>query len=91
MNDEPMDKEDILNKLSEIHKMDYDYVDGRILGSMCTQAHPFAKEVYCKFLDTNLGDPGLFKGTKHLEDEVVKSIGNLLSLDEAYGNLIDCR
>lgn len=88
MNDEPMDKEDILNKLSEIHKMDYDYVDGRILGSMCTQAHPFAKEVYCKFLDTNLGDPGLFKGTKHLEDEVVKSIGNLLSLDEAYGNLV---
>ena len=88
MNDEPMDKEDILNKLSEIHKRDYDYADGRILGSMCTQAHPFAKEVYCKFLDSNLGDPGLFKGTKYLEDEVVKSIGNLLSLDEAYGNIV---
>ncbi len=27
---------------------------------MCTEAHPFAKEVYCKFLDSNLGDPGLF-------------------------------
>ena len=88
MKDEPMDKEDILKKLSEIHKQDYDYVDGRILGSMCTQAHPFAKEVYCKFLDTNLGDPGLFKGTKYLEDEVVRSIGNLLSLDEAYGNIV---
>lgn len=88
MKDEPMDKEDILKKLSEIHKLDYDYADGRILGSMCTQAHPFAKEVYCKFLDSNLGDPGLFKGTKYLEDEVVKSIGSLLSLDEAYGNLV---
>ena len=88
MKDEPMDKEDILKKLSEIHKLDYDYADGRILGSMCTQAHPFAKEVYCKFLDTNLGDPGLFKGTKYLEDEVVRSIGNLLSLDEAYGNIV---
>ncbi len=88
MKDEPMDKEDILKKLSEIHKQDYDYADGRILGSMCTQAHPFAKEVYCKFLDTNLGDPGLFKGTKYLEDEVVRSIGNLLSLDGAYGNIV---
>ena len=88
MQDEPIDKEDILKELSEIHKLDYDYADGRILGSMCTEAHPFAKEVYCRFLDTNLGDPGLFKGTKFIEDEVVKSIGELLSLDNAYGNIV---
>ena len=88
MQDEPIDKEDILNELSEIHKLDYDYSEGRILGSMCTEAHPFAKEVYCKFLDTNLGDPGLFKGTKFIEDEVIKSIGDLLSLDNAYGNIV---
>ena len=88
MQDEPIDKDDILKKLSEIKKLDYDYADGRILGSMCTEAHPFAKEVYCKFLDTNLGDPGLFKGTKYLEEEVIKSIGNLLSLDKSYGNIV---
>ena len=88
MQDEPIDREVILKELEEIHKLDYDYADGRILGSMCTEAHPFAKEVYCKFLDTNLGDPGLFKGTKHIEKEVVKSIGNLLSLDNAYGNIV---
>ena len=68
MQDEPIDREVILKELEEIHKLDYDYADGRILGSMCTEAHPFAKEVYCKFLDTNLGDPGLFKGTKHIEE-----------------------
>ena len=88
MQDEPIDREVILKELDEIHKLDYNYADGRILGSMCTEAHPFAKEVYCKFLDTNLGDPGLFKGTKHIEEEVVKSIGNLLSLDNAYGNIV---
>ena len=88
MQDEPIGKEDILKELSEIHKLDYEYADGRILGSMCTEAHPFAKEVYCKFLDTNLGDPGLFKGTKFIENEVVKSIGKLLSLDNAYGNIV---
>lgn len=88
MQDEPIDEKIILDELSEIHKLDYNYSDGRILGSMCTEAHPFAKEIYCKFLDTNLGDPGLFKGTKLIEEKVIASIGNLLSLDNAYGNIV---
>jgi tyrosine decarboxylase/aspartate 1-decarboxylase len=88
MQDKPIAKDEILKELEDIHKLDYDYADGRILGSMCTEAHPFAKEVYCKFLDTNLGDPGLFKGTKFIENEVIKSIGELLSLDNAYGNIV---
>lgn len=49
MQDEPIDKEDILKELSEIHKLDYDYADGRILGSMCTEAHPFAKKFIVNF------------------------------------------
>lgn len=88
MEDKPIDKQDILKELKELHELDYNYADGRILGSMCTEAHPFAKEVYCKFLDTNLGDPGLFKGTKQIEQKVIESIGELLSLDNAYGNIV---
>lgn len=88
MQEKSIDKEDILKELHEIHKLDNNYAEGRILGSMCTEAHPFAKEVYCKFLDTNLGDPGLFEGTKFIENEVIKSIGNLLSLDKSYGNIV---
>ena len=88
MDDKPIDKQDILKELEELHSLDHNYRDGRILGSMCTEAHPFAKEVYCKFLDTNLGDPGLFKGTKQIETEVIQSIGKLLSLDNAYGNIV---
>jgi tyrosine decarboxylase/aspartate 1-decarboxylase len=88
MDDKPIDKSDILKELEDFHKLDSDYADGRILGSMCTEAHPFAKEVYCKFLDTNLGDPGLFKGTKQIEDKVIKSIGELLSIDNPYGHIV---
>lgn len=88
MDDKPIDKKDILKELSELHELDHDYADGRILGSMCTEAHPFAKEVFCKFLDTNLGDPGLFKGTKSIENKVIKSIGELLSLENAYGHIV---
>ena len=88
MDDKPVDKEDILKELSEMHKLDYDYADGRILGSMCTEAHPFAKEVYYDFLDTNLGDPGLFKGTRLIETKVIESIGELLSIEKPYGHIV---
>ena len=88
MNDLPIDKDIILKELDEIQAEDLKYSDGRILGSMCTEAHPFAKEIYVKFLDSNLGDPGLFKGTKSIEDKTIKIIGKLLNLDEAYGNIV---
>lgn len=88
MDDKPIDKAVILRELEELHRLDHDYAHGRILGSMCTEAHPFAKEVYCKFLDTNLGDPGLFKGTKLIEEKVIQSIGEMLSLDKSYGNIV---
>ena len=88
MENKPVDKEYILKELEEFHSKDYKYSDGRILGSMCTEAHPFAKEVFFKFLDSNLGDPGLFKGTRQIEKEVIKSIGSLLSIDEPYGNIV---
>ena len=65
----PKDREVILNELDELHRKDLKYSDGKILGSMCTQAHSFAKEVFYDFLDSNLGDPGLFKGTKEIEDD----------------------
>ena len=56
MNDLPIDKDEILKELDLFQDLDLKYSSGRILGSMCTEAHPFAKEVYIKFLDTNLGD-----------------------------------
>lgn len=81
-------QEKILNQLEDFQNKDNKYEDGRILGSMCTEAHPFAKEVFYKFIDSNLGDPGLFKGTKAIEDKVVKSIGSLLSNENSYGNIV---
>ena len=45
---------------------------------MCTQPHPIAKEVYLKFLETNLGDPELFPGTKEIESKLITFISDLL-------------
>ena len=88
MNDSPIKKDEILKELDLIQDEDLKYSSGRILGSMCTEAHPFAKEVYIKFLDSNLGDPGLFKGTKATEEKTIQIIGELLNLDNSYGNIV---
>jgi tyrosine decarboxylase/aspartate 1-decarboxylase len=55
---------------------------------MCTSSHPFAKRVYEQFLDTNLGDAGLFKGTKELENEAVNMLGSLLGKSDAAGFIL---
>lgn len=40
------------------------------------------------FLETNLGDPGLFKGTKLLEEKAVKLLGELLNNKNVYGHIV---
>lgn len=55
---------------------------------MCTSPHPFAKRVYELFSDTNLGDAGLFKGTKELENEAVNMLGSLLGKSDASGFIV---
>ena len=64
----------ILQELQRLQKKDYTFSSGRILGSMCTQPHPIAKKVYLKFLETNLGDPELFPGTKQIESRFLHFI-----------------
>jgi tyrosine decarboxylase/aspartate 1-decarboxylase len=80
--------DEILKRLSKARGSDWKYSDGRILGSMCTSPHPFAKTVYEQFLDTNLGDAGLFPGTKELEKEAVSMLGSLLGKADAAGFIL---
>lgn len=88
MNEKPISHDEIFNQLDQFQAMDCKYSDGRILGSMCTEAHPIAKEAFFKFIDSNLGDPGLFKGTKMIEDEVLKMIGSFLSIENPAGHMV---
>ena len=83
-----MSHDEIFNELDKFQAMDCKYSDGMILGSMCTEAHPTAKEAFFKFVDSNLGDPGLFKGTKLIEDTVIKMIGSFLSIENPVGHMV---
>ena len=69
----------ILKELDQYKEKDFKFSNGRILGSMCTQPHPIAKEAYMSFLETNLGDPELFPGTKEIESKFISFISKLLN------------
>lgn len=88
MDGKPKSKEEIFEELEQYQEKDMKYSDGRILGSMCTEAEPIAKEVFYKFINSNLGDPGLFPGTKAIEDKAIKMIGSLVSIDNPYGHIV---
>ncbi len=82
---EGMDKQEILKILEEKLSQDYSYEEGNILGSMCTDPLDFGKEVYLKYINKNLGDPGLFKGTAQLENELIAEIGEFFGSKNIIG------
>ena len=88
MEDEGIPKEQIFQMLRKYKEKDLTHRSGRILGSMCTCPDPVGVKAYSMFLESNLGDPGLFPGTKKLEDEVISMLGELMGKKDVYGHII---
>ncbi len=79
----------ILKELNFLQQRDFCFSSGHILGSMCTQPHPIAREVYLRFLETNLGDPELCPGTKEIESRFLQFIAHLLHAPKtAVGQIV---
>ncbi len=79
---------EIFDELHQFKLRDMTHRSGKILGSMCTCPHPVGLNAFKMFLESNLGDPGLFKGTKAMEDDVISSLGELLGEKDVYGHII---
>jgi tyrosine decarboxylase / aspartate 1-decarboxylase len=88
MDKDGLKKHDVFERLKEFKKDDLTHKSGRIFGSMCTCPHEVGIRAYSMFLESNLGDPGLFKGTKRLEDEVISMLGRLLGKEDVFGHII---
>jgi len=88
MYEKGLPKNALFQKIKTRLQQDSTYRSGRILGSMCTEPHSFAKQVYMQFLEKNLGDPYLFPATAELEREVIQMFGSLLSNPNAYGYIV---
>jgi len=81
-------EEELFTELEKRLKIDLTFDSGKILGSMCTYPHPLAQKIIRKYIDRNLGDPGLHRGSKEIEEEAVQMLGELLHLKRAYGNIV---
>ncbi|MCE5215360.1 MAG: tyrosine decarboxylase MfnA [Methanobacterium sp.] len=88
MDEKGTSKDRVFKLLEEYKKKDMTHRSGKILGSMCTCPHEVGVKAYSMFLESNLGDPGLFKGTKALEDEVITMLGRLLGKEDICGHII---
>jgi tyrosine decarboxylase/aspartate 1-decarboxylase len=78
-----MDEKTIGSILYDLKSKDTPYE--RVLSSMCTYPHPVAVAAHQRFIETNLGDPGLFAGTAEIEQEVVRMMGALFGNPDAHG------
>ena len=58
-------------------KKDLDLSYSCILSSMCTPPHYIAIKAHRLFMETNLGDPGLFPGTASLERLLIDRMAEL--------------
>ncbi|MDM7934034.1 MAG: tyrosine decarboxylase MfnA [Methanothrix sp.] len=83
MREEPLPEEEVIRALEETKARDFLY--DRFFSTMCTLPHPIAVKAHDLFLETNLGDPGLFPGVAELEEKVVRMLGDLLGCAEASG------
>jgi tyrosine decarboxylase/aspartate 1-decarboxylase len=73
----------LIEELKKYRERDIPY--SQVLSSMCTPPHPLALVAHEMFVETNLGDPGIFVGTKDLEERLMKMLGELLHNPEVAG------
>ena len=86
--DKGLPQDVIIKNLEAKLQKDFTYSSGRILCSMCTNPHSFAKKIYSKHLEKNLGDPSIFPASAELEQETVTMLGSLLSNPQASGSIV---
>jgi tyrosine decarboxylase/aspartate 1-decarboxylase len=79
--------EKAMEELEEAHGQDFLFEDGRVLGSMCTKPLNGSVDVHSRFIESNLGNPGLYPGTRKLEEKIVSMVSGLLHGDGIHGQV----
>jgi tyrosine decarboxylase/aspartate 1-decarboxylase len=83
MNQKGLTEKEVLSLLKTAQMKDTSYE--RVLSAMCTRPHPIAVKAHMQFIKSNLGDFGLFTGTREIEQEVVRMMGSLMGAPHACG------
>jgi len=85
MNKKGLSEKEVWSLLTKARQKDTSY--DKVLSSMCTKPHTIAIKAHMQFISSNMGDFGLFQGTKELEEEVIRMMGSMLGDANACGYL----
>ncbi|WP_406655976.1 tyrosine decarboxylase MfnA [Methanolobus sp. ZRKC2] len=85
MNETGVSEEEIFSLLNNAKKKDFTYQ--RVLSSMCTYPHEIAVKAHMQFIESNMGDFGLFKGTHDMEKEILLMLGSIYNCNSVEGYL----
>lgn len=83
MKETGLSEEEIRNILNASKEQDLKYE--HVLSSMCSYPHRIAVQAHMQFIESNMGDFGLFQGTYNLEKEVLSMLSHLLHHPDASG------
>ncbi len=83
MNQKGCPEHKVMALLKKAMRKDTSY--DKVLSAMCTRPHPVAVKAHMQFIESNMGDFGLFPGTKELEEKVIKMMGDMLGDKNACG------
>ncbi len=86
--DEGREEQTVIDELEKLLEGDLSFSGESILGSMCTLPHPTSARVYSRYLDRNIGDPGLHPRLFALEAETIRLLGTILGSDNAAGAVV---
>jgi tyrosine decarboxylase/aspartate 1-decarboxylase len=77
--------EDLSKLLDYYYKKNVHFKDGKIFNSMCTAPLPYTKKSYIKFIESNLGNPLLYIGTKEMHELLINELKKVMHLKGGYG------
>lgn len=80
MEEHPLPAAKAASRLADAYLQDQQFKEGRVLGSMYTTPHPAGLAAYRSFVESNLGNAGLYPGTADLEQELLGWMGKLVNL-----------
>lgn len=83
MNQKGRSEKEVMSLLGNAMQKDTSY--DKVMSAMCTRPHPIAVKAHMQFIASNMGDFGLFQGTRGIEEEVVKIMGSMLGDGNACG------
>ncbi|MFQ6106461.1 MAG: tyrosine decarboxylase MfnA [Thermoplasmata archaeon] len=86
---EGMEYDDVISQVEKALSEDSHFEDGKILGSMCTQPLDVAIDTHGMFIESNLGNPGLYPGTRRLESRVIEMMADLLNGMDVTGRILE--